>query len=347
MMIHGGDVYRNSIDIDFSVNINPLGISESIKRSINNLNEFIGLYPDYKSDALVKKLSDIWKTEENSIVCGNGASELIMAVIHALKPHKALLPVPSFYGYRHALISCDTETVYYYLKEENDFLPDHGIIDMIKIEENPNLIILANPNNPTGKYIDSSLLKELLDECCKKNITVLLDECFMELSDERNRTMINNILKWDNLLVLRAFTKSFAMPALRLGYLIGADSDKLSLIRKQLPEWNVSLVAQRAGEAALDDISYLERARKIISGERRFLTEELNVLGIKAYPSDTDFILIKTQIPLYEKLLEKKILIRSCKDFLGLDKDYYRIAVKQHDENKLLIECIREIAEKK
>ena len=344
-MIHGGDVYRNNIDIDFSVNVNPLGISESIERSLDKFIKHINKYPDYKSEILIKKLSDIWNIKESGIICGNGASELIMAVIHALKPKKALLPVPSFYGYRHALISGDTETIYYYLKKEKNFLPDDGIIDLIKKEDNTDLIIIANPNNPTGKYIDSALQKELLDECRKRNITVLLDECFMELSDERNRTMINNILEWDNLLVLRAFTKTFAMPALRLGYLIGSDPDKLSLIRKHLPEWNVSLVAQMAGEAALDDTSYPEKVRKMISEERKFLTEEFNAIGIKAYPSDTNFILIKTKIPLFEKLLDEKILIRSCKDFLGLDKDYYRIAIKQHDDNIKLIESIKRIAE--
>ena len=346
-MIHGGDVYRNNIDIDFSVNVNPLGISESIERSLDKFIKHINKYPDYKSEILIKKLSDIWNIKESGIICGNGASELIMAVVHAIKPKKALLPVPSFYGYRHAIISCDAEVVYYYLKEENNFLIDEGIIDLVKKEDNPDLIIIANPNNPTGKYIDAALLKELLDECYKKNITVLLDECFMELSDERDRTMINNIFEWDNLLVLRAFTKTFAMPALRLGYLIGADPDKLSMIRKQLPEWNVSLVAQRAGEAALDDISYLERARETIFRERRFLTKELDAIGIKTYPSSTDFILIQTKMPLFEKLLDKKILIRSCKDFLGLDKDYYRIAIKQHDENIKLIESIKKIAETK
>ena len=156
-MIHGGDVYRNNIDIDFSVNVNPLGISESIERSLDKFIKHINKYPDYKSEILIKKLSDIWNIKESGIICGNGASELIMAVIHALKPKKALLPVPSFYGYRHALISGDTETIYYYLKEEKNFLPDDGIIDLIKKEDNTDLIIISNPNNPTGKYIDSAL----------------------------------------------------------------------------------------------------------------------------------------------------------------------------------------------
>ena len=345
-MIHGGDVYRNNIDIDFSVNVNPLGISEAIDRSLNNINELISHYPDYKSEALVKKLSEAWNVKEDNIICGNGASELIMAVVHALKPKKAFFFAPSFYGYRHAILSGDTLAVNCFLKEENDFLPDESIIESIRTEKDLDLIIIANPNNPTGKYINPSLLEELLRSCKEKDITVLLDECFMELSNERNRTMINNISEWENLLVLRAFTKSFAMPALRLGYLIGSNKDRISLIRKQLPEWNVSLTAQKAGEAALKDISYLDEARNIISAERKYLTEELNAIGIKVYPSDTNFILIKTSIPLFEKLLERKILIRSCEDFEGLGKDYYRIAIKRHNDNKLLIESIKEIAEK-
>ncbi len=345
-MIHGGDIYRNIIDIDFSVNINPLGACGAIENSLKDFSKFINLYPDYESESLVMKLSRIWNADKKNIVCGNGASELVMATVHSIKPVKALVPIPSFGGYRYALDSEDTQVIYHYLREENDFLLDESFLDCIKNENGLELVIIANPNNPTGRYIDSMLLREIIIGCEKRKINILLDECFMELSDDRDKTVINNLSEWDNVFVLRAFTKSFAIPALRLGYIVGSNEKMIESIKKHLPEWNVSLAAQKAGEAALSDVSYLDEARKKINVERKYLINEFNDLGIKTYPSDTNFILLNTKIPLYENLLERRILIRKCEDFVGLGKDYYRIAVRNHNDNIVLIENIKEINKK-
>lgn len=342
-MIHGGDVYNNKVKIDFSVNVNPLKTPKRVIESINSSIDNLDAYPDYEAKALREKLSDVIGIKSEYIVCGSGASELLMAVVHAIKPVKALVSVPSFYGYKHVLDAVSAEVIYYYLKEEKAFMLDDGILDLIDREACLDMIILTNPNNPVGNYIDNNLFDGLLAKCKEKNITVLLDECFMELSEDRNNSRLGIINDYDNLLILRAFTKTFAMPALRLGYLVGSNMEHLSEIRKQLPEWNVSLLAQNAGVAALEEVNYLEASKAMINTERKYLSVELTELGIKVYPSVTDFVLIYSDILLYEKLLERGILIRDCSNFEGLSKGYYRIAIKRHKDNVTLVQALKEI----
>lgn len=342
-MLHGGDIYRNKVKRDFSVNVNPLGTPQRVVKSINASIEKLDSYPDYEYENLRNKISERLKINSDYIICGNGASELFMAVVHSIKPSKAIVPVPSFYGYERAISSSDSKIVNYYMREEKGFLIDDDILDMIETNKDTDIIVLANPNNPTGNYIETNLLKRLIEKCSKNNIAVLLDECFMELSDNTDNSSISLINDYDNLLIVRAFTKTFAMPALRLGYLVGSDIKTLSEIRNQLSEWNVSLLAQNAGIAALEETDYLDVAKKIINDEREYITNEIKKLGIKVYPSAANFILLYSDISLYERLLERGILIRDCSDFKGLSEGYYRIAIKCHEDNVILVDALKEI----
>ncbi|MBQ9234112.1 MAG: aminotransferase class I/II-fold pyridoxal phosphate-dependent enzyme [Lachnospiraceae bacterium] len=342
-MTHGGDIYRNIVEYDFSVNINPLGTPESVNENLKDNVTDVACYPDYESEELRKLLSDYYCLNIDSILCGNGASELFMAVVHALNPKKAIVPVPSFYGYKYVLTSAGTEIIYYQMKEYNGFRLDEGIIDFLDREKDIDMLFLANPNNPVGNLVDSGLMDKLLDKCKEKNIFVILDECFMNLSSNPDSTKSGELDKWDNLCIIRAFTKTFAMPALRLGYLIGNNKDFLKKIKAHLPEWNVSLLAQRAGVAALNSGNYICRARTVIDNERIYLTNCINDMGFMVYPSDANFIMIKTDKPIYDILLKRGILIRDCSDFEGLKKGFYRIAVKTHRENELLVNCLKDI----
>ena len=345
--IHGGDIYTNDIDIDFSVNINPLGSPETVKSALHQAVEKSSQYPDINSKDLVKSLSTWLNIPEDSILFGNGASELFMAIVHAVNPNKVLIPVPSFYGYQHATNAVGAEQVYYYLKEENEFALDDDFLSTLT--EDIDMLFLANPNNPTGKVLDREYLVRVLEKCRQKNILVVLDECFIEFC-QRENFILDELDKYPNLIVIRAFTKIFAIPGVRLGYMLCSDKVLLQKVKDHIPEWNLSTFAQWAGLCCIGQDEYISKTIECVKIEREFLIngiKELEVKGIqiKAYESDVNFILIRTGVPLYDKLLQKRILIRDCENFEGLSKGYYRIAVKNRAENERLLKAIGECIE--
>ena len=375
-MAHGGDIYRNKIKLDFSVNINPLGISDKVHRTLAESLVSAEAYPDQKAEELTEKLSKFIKIKPENIVFGNGASELLMAAVHAFIPKKILIPVPSFYGYEHAAKASGAHMDFYIMRQEDGFELTEAFLKHITSETD--MLFIANPNNPTGKYISLKLLEKILDKCEKNNVMVILDECFMELSDEPE--IYSSLSKFDktkqalfkNLLVLRSFTKTFAMPGLRLGYMVCSDENKIHKIKRHLPEWNISLPAQAAGIAALDETEMLGVARRLIKAEREFLEKELTQMGFQSIPSRANYILFnlcagverinldnaktdkgKTKesglenIDLYEELLKKHILIRDCSDYRGLSKGWYRIAVRSHEDNEKLIKAIEGVIKNK
>ena len=355
--MHGGDIYNNKVDIDFSVNVNPLGPPDSIRKCVVKASEGLSAYPDYNSRLLRDKLAEYLNYDNDisadNIICGNGASELIMAVAHAFisdADNGVLIPVPSFYGYRRAFEAVGAKIVYYHVKEKESFSLDESFLDLVRDADiDIDMIVLANPNNPTGACVSSDLLISILDECKKRGIKVLLDECFIELSEASYAQDID-YTAYDNLMVIRAFTKSYAIPALRLGYMFSHNKSLIDEVSRHLPEWNVNLIAYQAGLCALEleknagegtrqetQAGYLERSREMIRTERKFLTDELTKLGIRVYPSEANFLLIYSESDLYGYLLGRGILIRDCSDFIGLSKRYYRIAVRSHEDNKRLV----------
>lgn len=348
-MAHGGDRYRNSVELDFSVNLNPLGVHEKIKeRLIKNIDK-IEYYPDGEVQELGEKLSEYIRVKREHIIFGNGASELIMAVINALKPKNILLPTPSFKGYEKAIEAAGCEITEYEMDGAFEIADD--IIE--KITEDTDILFLTNPNNPTGKYIRNELLEKIIERCEEKQVTAVLDECFMELSDEpKKNSFLNRYEKYPHLCILRAFTKSFAIPGARLGYLICPDKKFLYSIKERLPEWNISVLAQEAGAAALEILKeepYLNDARKLINKQRIYLEHELRSMGFEVVSSDTCFLLIKhsdQQIDFYCELLKRKILIRECSDYRNIKGRYFRIAVKTEEENRRLLAEIRNIITK-
>ena len=351
-MSHGGDRYRNKVRLDFSVNTNPAGVPEKIKNSITDSLDQLEYYPDPESFRLRSAIAEKFAVTADNVLLGNGASELLMASMHALKPAKVLLPVPSFKGYEYAARAAEADIVYWQMNEAFDVTEEL----CEALDESMDLLFLADPNNPTGRYIEHECLRAVLDKCLALGIRVILDECFMELSDDpAGHTCTNELERWPNLLILRAFTKSYAIPGVRLGYMLGADKKLMSCIKKQLPEWNISILAENAGIAALEDTGIIEEGKKIISKGRRYLAEELSGFGFDVVRSDTGYILFSCGDgpDLYEELLIREILIRDCSDYKGLpgtaedgrkkEPRFYRTAVRPMEENEELIKNIREI----
>ncbi len=365
--MHGGDIYRNKIKYDFSVNLNPLGMPEYLKETA--FMDSFKIYPDYdyqrERECIASYLNlgyismynhsvpDDWSRDRTDatdsvrvkgedIVLGNGASELIMAVFNSVRPKEVFIPVPSFSGYERAARALGCHVTFYEMKEERNFLPYENIRDFIPGDTD--LIILTNPNNPTGKLYPDEFLNDILEYTKEKNITVLLDLCFAELSKPGVFSLKDGTLA-DNIIAVGALTKSLALPGARIGYALVKNEMLRERLRAFLPEWNISgpasLVINTVFGSRLDEtISYLDKSRKFISEEREYLISELRKNGIKVFDSDTNFILLKSGNDLYNELLKKEILIRDCSDFRGLGKGFYRIAVRRKVENDILLNAL-------
>lgn len=329
--LHGGDIYRNKVILDYSVNVNPLGIPQEVKEAMQKAIDVCDCYPDIRSERLLNALSTYFEIPCDHFVLGNGASELLAAIVHALKPRRALVPVPSFLGYEYVLKMEHTD-VTFCKKEE--------LLSMLS--EQIDVLFFTNPNNPNGELTHREELFQILEICKRNHIILILDECFMEFCLE-NESMISEIENYDQLLIIKAFTKIYAIPGVRLGYLVGSNVKLLEQIKEQLPEWNLSVFAQEAGVACLNQNDYLTMTKTYVSEEREFLRTNLKNLGIKEVVGCANFLLFYDERDLYRELLEKGILIRDCSNYKGLKKGYYRIAVKKHSENEFFLKCLREV----
>lgn len=335
-MMHGGDIYRNQVELDFSVNINPFGVPEQVKKALIDAVSVCDRYPDIKAEALIRAISEWISLPEEFLACGNGASELFCAILSVLLPKRTLLPVPSFYGYERAAKAAGSELIFYELKEQDGFVLTEEFLGALT--EKIDLLFLANPNNPVGNAIEPELLYQIAKRCREKNIILVLDECFIAFTGEMEKySFLARLQEYPNVIVVQAFTKLFAIPGVRLGYLVCADVEFVRRVRDALPEWNLSVFAQSAGVAACREREYVQESVEFVCREREWLAEELRKRGFTVFPSKSNYLLLKTKRSLAEELLKQGILIRDCGNFRGLGKGYYRIAVKKRAENEVLL----------
>lgn len=339
---HGGDIYGQNVKIDFSVNINPLGIPESVKEVLKNNIDCVEHYPDLECRALREALALRRKIPAQEILCGNGASELFELIVQALQPKKALVLAPSFSGYEKALRSVATEPEYFYLRKVEQFVLTEDVMRVL--HSDLDMVFLCNPNNPVGNTINQALLEDIAVYCQTHAIYLVLDECFLELvRGGEMRSMVPALARNPYLIIVSAFTKVYAMPGLRLGYAMSSDPELLAKMKAVQAEWSVSVPAQLAGIKALQEDAYVRRAVALLDRERKYCTEMLVGMGFRVYNSETNFILFESERELYEPLLRKGILIRRCQNDVGLGSHFYRIAVKKHADNEILMEEIRKI----
>lgn len=355
METHGADIYsaskksgyhENEI-LDFSSNINPLGIPKSVEEAAVNSIKYTNRYPDINSRELIDGISIFENVPQEYIFTSNGAAEAIYRISACIKPKEALITAPSFSEYEQSIKLYDGKINYYYLKEANNF----KVLDDITnyINERINLVFICNPNNPTGQLTEKNILEKILLKLKENKAFLVVDECFLNFSEDYEKhSLVDLMNKYDNLIVLKAFTKIFAIPGIRLGYCMSSNSVLINKIKTAGPPWNVSTIAQAAGIAALKEKEYLKRTISYVKEERNYLIDELNKLNLKVLDSHANYILFKTHVPeIKEKMLERKILIRSCCNYVNLSSEFYRIAVKTKEENKLLIKNLKEVMEER
>lgn len=346
-LIHGGDVYSarqkmKQEPLDFSANINPMGMPPGAVRAAADALQQCTQYPDPLCRELRAALAAYEGIPAEQIVCGNGAADLIFRIVAATHPQRALLLEPTFAEYEQALRSMDCSIAYFPLQESEGFVLPEAFLQQLTPEIN--LLFLCNPNNPTGRTVSPALLQEIWKRCEEAGILLVVDECFNEFLEHPEQNTLKGVLKTGaNAVILKAFTKSFAMPGLRLGYGLCGNRDLAERIFSCGQPWGVSIPAQAAGVAALQEQGYLERMRRLIQTERRWLSENLARLGLCVFPSEANYILFRTEteIPLRERMEQHSVLIRACGNYRGLDDRYYRIAVRGHGENERLIAALK------
>ena len=347
---HGGGMAPDQIRLDFSVNINPFGMPEGARKVLSGAASLGGYYPEITSRCLREKILDHEKcyyqgTQSltiSRIAAGSGASELIMALAHAYPKAAVLLQTPLFSGYERAFAASGAALLY--LEHDSNFavIPDTpGKI----LEARPDTVVLCQPGNPAGGMIEGHLLEEIVKACKMTGSLLIVDECFIAFTENAGQRSAARFLDSGcDLVVLRAFTKIFAMPGLRLGYAVCAKEKTAERLREHLPEWNVSTAAQAAGCAALEDEDYIPETTRRIRQERRRLQSRLEAAGFETVRGEADFILLRSDIDLYEELLRRGILIRRCGNYRGMPRTgYYRIAVRLPEEDDILLEALEEI----
>ncbi|CDM68319.1 threonine-phosphate decarboxylase [Clostridium bornimense] len=351
--MHGGDVEevarRYNIDkkniIDFSANINPLGISEKCKEAmIDSLNN-INVYPDITYFRLKKSISRFENINSNNIFLGNGAAECIFNVVRAINPKKALIPAPSFSEYKQAVDSVDGEIKYHVLKENNNFNFDEDFI--CDITEDVDLVFICNPNNPTGTLTSREFILKVIEKAKIVDAIIVIDESFLDFVFEEERYTLKNLINsFDRLVIIKSLTKFFALPGVRVGYGITSNTKIMKAIKKISIPWNINTVAVEGSIASLNDTEYIKKTREYMEKERENLYKEIKShKGIKVFNPSVNYIFFKLEsnIDLRGKLLEKNILIRSCENYYGLDNRYYRVAVKSNSDNKILVKLLEEV----
>lgn len=355
--LHGGNlksaqdrygIHRKRI-IDFSANINPSGLPYGIKRLIcRNINNIIN-YPDQDSKLLVSALSDKHNIDTDNIIIGNGSNELIYLLLNSFSPGKVIIPVPSYSEYERASLAAGASCTFPNILTGGRI--DFELKSISKdINRSYGLIFICNPHNPTGKSWSRGKLEYLINECRKTGTIVLVDEAFAAFIPEEEKYSVIGLLRsYSNLVVLKSMTKIYAIPGLRLGYLLGSKV-LISRMRSKQPNWQVNSLAQEIGPYLLRNNRYLSKSKLLISILKDRLYYELKKFDwIDPYYPSVNFILCRLKGPSIDSGLlgdylvkNHNILIRDCSNFRGLDNSYIRLAVKSRKDNLKLIRCLKE-----
>ena len=347
---HGGNIYKKSREtgipqdrfLDFSANINPLGLPDHIREAIiEGIDEVIH-YPDPDCTLLREAIAEYEHVRPEQIVCGNGGADLLYRLTSALSPKTILLPAPSFAEYEEAGESVSARINYYRMGED---LRIHEDV-LSGIDQETNLFILCNPNNPTGLLTQRELIDKILAKAEETGTTILVDECFLELCAQwEEYSVVSRLQKYRNLIILKSFTKLYAIPGLRLGYLMSQNTELIDRIAHTGQAWPVGNLAQKAGIRAMQKPEYRDTVLAEVQKELEYMKKELAKLPITLYDGMANYLFFRAPgcTDLDERLLSEGLMIRSCRNYENLGEDYYRVAVRLHEENDVLISTLQNI----
>lgn len=352
---HGSDLeqieqiygIRKEDIVSFSANVNPLGISPNLRRTLSEHLDAITTYPDREYTSLRHCIADYIHSNPENIIVGNGSTELISLFIQIEHPKKAMVIGPTYSEYEREIFLGGGTTHYYPLKEKNDFSLD--MEDFLShLNESIDLLVICNPNNPTSSAITREQMRQILDTCKQFDIFVMVDETYVEFADNMEQiTSVPLTNYYNNIIILRGTSKFFAAPGLRLGYAVTGNRDLIKAINTRQNPWTINSLAVIAGELMFSDEDYIRKTKELISSERTRVYEALNSSpDFKAYLPNANFVLVKilkdglTSQELFDRAIRQGLMIRDCSTFPFLDQKYIRLCFMNPEDNTRLLNCL-------
>lgn len=335
---HGGYPCGRGDVIDFSANLNPLGMPAGVREALRQAVDSLEGYPDPESRELRDAIARACHVPAAWVLPCAGATDAISRICLALRPRAGLVPAPGYSGYEQALEQAGARVVRHALREQDGFALREDILDDL---DGVGIAFLANPNNPTGLLLEPGLLARIVEEAARRGMTVALDESFIGFTDEPGAAPL--LRAHPNLVIVRSFTKLYAMAGVRLGYLLCSSPSAVDACRAAGQPWAVSTSAQMAGIAALKELDFARQTRAYVGEQRMQLRGGLEALGLRTIPSQANYLLFSCARPLHGPLLERGIAIRRCEDFPGLGRGWYRVAVRTAAENARLLAALEEV----
>ena len=330
--------------LDFSANINPLGMPVSLKRAIIDNLDCTERYPDVDYAQLHAALAEHHQIPSSWILAGNGETESIFTLVHGLKPRHAMIVTPGFAEYRRALQWGECTIHEFALCEDDGWQLTDAILDALT----PDLdcLFLCTPNNPTGLLPETRLLREIATRCESLGIALILDEAFIDFIAKESG-FIPLLHENPHIWVLRSLTKFYAIPGLRLGYLVNGDARAVARMRERQMPWSINAFAALAGEIILQDSAYQQKTWQWLAEEgQRFYHQLRHIPGLTVYPGQANYLFLRCDVAdldLQYAMLQQHILIRSCANYPGLDGRYFRVAIRSQQENTRLLTAFRRV----
>ena len=349
--VHGADInsaaelYGLEADkiIDFSSNINPF-IVDSMDKIVAAGVGSLQKYPDIKYRRLRKNISDYLGVDDSQVIPGNGATEIIYLLMRNLRGRLAIIN-PTFSEYRKGAELAGLSVVDFVMDWKKDFKLD--LDEIYRRKDEFDSIFICNPNNPDGSVRE---IKKLLEFAEKEGKLLIVDETFIEFADsEKERSLVNMVEKSKNLFIIRAVTKFFGIPGIRLGYGISSNRELLQKMYDEKEPWTINSFADSASDFIFKEEEYIRKSKEYFSKERVCMINEINKIdGIKAFNSDANFILVRFEnrnvLDVKENLLKRAgLLIRDASNFIGLDSSFARVAIKNHEQNTVLVDALRSV----
>ena len=353
--VHGGNVHKasrllhTSLDqiLDFSANINPLGMSSKGLDAVKDALQDVIHYPDPDMTHLYSITSELWNIPKECIVFGNGAAELIYAICRLPQIEGVYVPAPGFSEYSHGAKSCGLPIVEYPLEfDEHIFSFSYDLNTMLQDlqQSNHQLVFIGNPNNPCGTLWKQESC-ELFEVCKKNGHYLVFDESFVDFLGDAY-SMRNYVKDYDNVIVVHSLTKFYAVPGLRIGAMM-ANPMIINFIKSHIPSWTVNHLAQIYSEKALQDTDYIQETRAVLKQEKEWLYKKIVQMDVlQCIEPSVNYILchLDDQYSLedmIQHLYHQSILIRDCSHYTGLGPNWFRIAVKTRKQNQQLIQALQ------
>ncbi len=333
--------------VSFSANVNPLGISPNLRKTLVEHLDAITSYPDRDYTSLRRCIADYVHSDYENIIVGNGSTELISLFIQIEHPKKAMILGPTYSEYEREIFLGGGTTHYYPLKEKDNFCLN--LEDFTKhLNESVELLVICNPNNPTSSSITREKMRQILDICKQYDIFVMVDETYVEFAENMDEiTSVPLTHYYNNIIILRGTAKFFAAPGLRLGYAVTGNRDQVKAINTRKNPWTINSLAVIAGELMFSDESYIKQTKDLISAERARIFKKLSESSdFKVYPASANFLLAKilrddiSSQDLFERAIKKGMMIRDCSTFPFLDQKYIRFCFMMPEDNDRLLDCL-------